>query len=140
VPLPVEAYGEGHREGFRQRFEAAYRQLYGRTIEGVEIEALSWTLTVTAPRSQVREKAAQGLAARTVDGAPVGHQQLFDPATARSVKAAVFLRDGLAVGTTVDGPALITEQQTTTVVPPAWRAHVADQGAIVLTRRESNNE
>jgi N-methylhydantoinase A len=139
VPLPVEAYGEGHREGFRQRFEAAYRQLYGRTIEGVEIEALSWTLTVTAPRRQALEKAAQNRAAHTVDGAPVGHQELFDPATARSVRAAVFLRDDLSVGTTVDGPALITEPQTTTVVPPAWRARVADQGAIVLTRRDTKD-
>ncbi|MGH8035803.1 MAG: hydantoinase/oxoprolinase family protein, partial [Lysobacterales bacterium] len=46
VRLPLEVYGEPHAEVFKQAFEKAYIQLYGRIIDGVDIEALSWTLTI----------------------------------------------------------------------------------------------
>ena len=49
VSLPVEPYRERHGTVFRAAFEAAYTQLYGRVIGGVDIEVLSWTLTITAP-------------------------------------------------------------------------------------------
>jgi N-methylhydantoinase A len=140
VALPAGPYEEGHREVFRQRFETAYRQLYGRTIEGVEVEALSWTLTLTAPRRQSPKPTAAGRDARTGALAPVGQQELFDPASARPVQAAVYLRDALCSGAAIDGPALITEPQTTTVVPPGWQAGIDEQGGIVLTRREAADE
>jgi N-methylhydantoinase A len=139
VPLPVGPYTEEHREIFQQRFEAAYRQLYGRIIEGMEIEALSWTLAMVAPPQDMPEDTVHARAARTGEPAPIGQQELFDPALARPVRAAVYLRENLSAGATIDGPALLTERQTTTVVPPAWRARVDDHGSIVLTRREASD-
>jgi N-methylhydantoinase A len=140
VALPVESYDEGHSDVFRQCFETAYRQLYGRTIEGVEIEALSWTLTMAAPHRQSPKQAAAGREARSSAFEPVGHQELFDPASAQPVQAAVYLRDALSAGVVIDGPALITEPQTTTVVPPGWQAGVDDHDGIVLTRQGVGDE
>jgi len=153
VPLPVEPYGENHRGIFRQLFEAAYRRLYGRIIEGVEIEALSWTLAIAAKKSGRAQKesahllhgeavlAGRETAKRFLNAlSPVGRQGLLDPATGRPVDASVYLRDDLAPGMAVSGPALITEEQTTTVVPLAWRAQVDALGGIVLTRTESADE
>ena len=153
VALPVESYGEGHAETFRRLFEEAYRQLYGRTIDGVEIEALSWTLTIAQEKMEkmgadpfLRGRAAQSPtlhAKRDLPpffSTPIGHHQLFDPATGQSVEARVYLRDDLATATVVEGPALITEEQTTTVVPPAWEACMDDHGGLVLTRKETLDE
>jgi len=152
VPLPLGPYDDSHGEVFRRRFETAYRQLYGRTIEGVAIEALSWTLTITAEKKGTdpflpAEKAADAEQAQAKRGlspssepASIGHQALFDPATCQPVEALVYLRGDLPPGATVSGPALITEEQTTTVVPPAWQGVIDDHGGIVLTRREAADE
>jgi N-methylhydantoinase A len=136
VPLPAEDYGAAHREVFRTAFEAAYRQLYGRTIDGVEIEALSWTLTIAAPRrSELRSRLESPLP-RSSAPARIATQPLFDPATGEPTDAAVYLRSDLGPGHCVPGPALITEDQTTTVVTAAWLATIDAHGSIVLSRRE----
>jgi N-methylhydantoinase A len=144
VPLPVEYYGAQHGEDFRRRFEDAYRQLYGRTIEGVGIEVLSWTLTMAAPR---REGESEPVSPTGGDQGsdslplrPLGVQELFDPVTGRRIEASVYLREELPTGTSIHGPALITEEQTTTVVPAAWQAMVDARGGIVLTRQEHGDE
>jgi N-methylhydantoinase A len=160
VSLPLERYTAEHGEVFRQLFETAYRKLYGRIIEGVEIEALSWTLTIARKKKEKKgsKKGSEPFlpdARRQVERPrpkraltpffppffpTIGKQKLFDPATARAVEAAVYLRDDLPPGAAIDGPALITEEQTTTVVPPAWRARIDDHGGIVLTRQEDADD
>ena len=69
------------------------------------------------------------------DSGELPPQPLFDPAGETVVEARVFLRERLRPGESVAGPALITEAQTTTVVPPAWRATVDERGHLVLERK-----
>lgn len=134
VELPPEVYEEGHAAVFRERFESAYRRLYGRVIEGVEIEVLSWTLTMSSPGSEVNQALEEP---RSQAGLPValGCQTLYDPTTAGQVEAPVYLRSDLQAGNRIDGPALITEEQTTTVVTSNYRAVIDSHLNIMLTRR-----
>jgi len=134
VALPPGPYDERSREVFRQAFEAAYRQLYGRVIEGVEIEALSWTLTIAETSAGSAPRRSELRARKKSAAAPIGTQALFDPATGQATDAPVFRRGDLDTGAVVPGPALVTEDQTTTVVPPGWLARVGEYGEIVLTR------
>ncbi len=46
----------------------------------------------------------------------------------------LFERTALRPGDTVTGPAIIAEDDATTVVDPGWRAAVGDQGHLLLTR------
>ena len=48
--------------------------------------------------------------------------------------APVFVRDDLALGQTVDGPAVLAERNATTVVEPGWRARVTAENHLVLER------
>ena len=137
VALPVEDYGSGHREVFRAAFEAAYRKLYGRTIDGVEVEALSWTLTIAANKANKGSEPFSEEKGSDPLFAPIGTQLLLDPVTGEAADAPVYLRADLFPGSVLDGPALITEEQTTTVVTAAWRAEVDVLGSIVLSRREN---
>ena len=138
VTLPVENYGDDHAAVFLRAFETAYTQLYGRTIDGIDVEVLSWTLTISAPRqSDARE--AQELKKRAAPTAD-GRQSFFDPTTAARVDVPVFLRDQLSPGDCVSGPALITEDQTTTVVTSSYDAAVDGRGYIILTRREASDD
>jgi N-methylhydantoinase A len=137
VPLPVEHYGAEHRETFRASFETSYRQLYGRTIEGVEVEALSWTLTIAKAKKEpdTFSSRPENVSGSLFDPpSPIARQELFDPPLGRRVDAPVYLRSDLASGCRVQGPALITEDQTTTVVTSNYEAFVDSHGSIVLSR------
>ncbi|MDH3612445.1 MAG: hydantoinase/oxoprolinase family protein [Gammaproteobacteria bacterium] len=138
VNLPVEKYDAGHAAVFQQAFEAAYTQLYGRTIDGIDVEALSWTLTISAPAPAAPAAPPAVSASRSPE--PVGRQSCFDPAMAGRTDAHVFLRDQLAPGDRISGPALITEDQTTTVVTSSYDATIDARGYIVLTRRGDDDE
>jgi len=133
VALPNETCGEQHAGIFRDAFESAYTALYGRTIDGIDIEVLSWTLMISAPSDHGTTGVAQADKRPAPD--PVALQSLFDPVTATRVDVPVYLRDELRPGMQVDGPALITEDQTTTVVTSRFDAHVDARANIVMTQR-----
>jgi len=135
VSLPVERYGESHGAVFQEAFEAAYRQLYGRIIEGVEIEVLSWTLTISAPVLEADEPLDNTKPGRTIPE-PIEWQALFDPSKGGPVDTPVYLREQLRPGDGIHGPALITEDQTTTVVTSNYHAVIDARGHIVMTRQE----
>ena len=46
---------------------------------------------------------------------------------------AVYERDTLDIGAVIDGPAVVTEAQTTTVVSTDWRALVDQNGFVVIS-------
>lgn len=116
-------------------FDRVYTALYGQTIPGLDVEVLSWTLTLQtvvpapAPLRDVEQ----------TPGAPEprSRRPVFDPGQAAVLETAIFLRQDLAPGATVAGPCLIAEDQTTTVVPPSFAAGVNALGYLVLTRRPS---
>jgi len=137
VSLPVESYSDQHGDIFHKAFEGAYTQLYGRTIDGVDIEVLSWTLTISAPVPETEGKGPDPFSCQRGDPtpSPVNQQALFDPAQERYVNADVYFREQLQPGDQVSGPALITEDQTTTVVTSNYDAMVDPRGHIVLSRR-----
>jgi N-methylhydantoinase A len=124
---------------FREAFEAAYRQLYGRSIEGVAIEVLSWTLSIAAPAPEPSRPPAEAPAAPGPPE-PEGHQTLWDPACAERLRAPVYRRESLPPGSRISGPALIAEDQTTTVVGAAFEARIDGLRNIVLRRRQENRD
>ncbi len=112
-------------------FAAAYRALYGRTIPGQEVEILSWTLALgTAPPTQEPVPAPQ----RSRQAAPDGGVELFDAALGGMGDAALHQRGQFRPGDSFDGPALIVEDQTTTVVGADFSGVVNAQGHLILER------
>ena len=53
---------------------------------------------------------------------------------AEPVRAPVYSRAGLSPGARLDGPAVVEERETTTVIRPGWTAEVAPDGSIIATR------
>ncbi len=141
-------HGQGHEisvavpdpfcaDTLHEAFEAAYRRHYGRTIPGVDIEVLTWTLElateVEAPAPVSRQPACEA-------GKPETTKALFDCQRTAFVDAAFYRRDKLRPGTCLMGPALIAEVQTTTVVPTGFEASIDSAGAIVMRRHEQGEE
>ena len=131
VNLPVDDYDDRHGDIFRTEFERAYTKLYGQTIAGIDIEALSWTLTIAAPTPDIAD--APACHESSILPEPIASQSLFDPDVTERVRVPVYLRSDLSPGMKVEGPALITEDQTTTVVTAGYHAQINSHGYIVMT-------
>lgn len=124
----------------RAAFEAAYRQRYSFLMDGaaliVEVASVEAIGHSDAPVD------IAPLETRT-SGAPqvVDHVKLY--AGGAWHEAALFARDTLLAGDTIDGPAIVAEKSGTTVVEPGWQARMSAQGNLVLTRvvpREAQRE
>jgi N-methylhydantoinase A len=123
VAVPLD---EPVTDGLRSQFERTYAALYGRTIPGMEIEVLSWTLAVSAgtPERFRSLEASQ----KTAD-AEVGVIAFYDGDLR---DARVIDRLGLGVGDRVSGPCLVAESQTTSVIPAGAIAEVLSDGTLKI--------
>jgi N-methylhydantoinase A len=131
VPLPERRYGDGDNATFAEAFELAYRALYSRTIPGVDIEVVSWVLSVSASVEAATEVPS---VATPYIPEPVGQRALLDTMGER-IEAALYRRGDLRPGARIAGPAIITEDETSTVVSAAFEAVVNGFGYIELRRR-----
>lgn len=129
VSLPADAFGPQGALFLREAFEKAYRQLYGRVIPKLDIELLTWVLSLSEDRPLPArlDTVADGAVAR-----PEKHRQLIDPASGADVDAAIYLRESLQVGARLSGPAMIAERETSTLIPAGFDAYINAAGQIVL--------
>lgn len=133
VPLPSRDLQAGDQAALQAAFDAEYQRLYGRLIPDLEVEVLSWTLSLAAREADAPEPRPEPPAR---DAAPERQCRLFDPASGADRAAAVFRRSALQPGHRGSGPALIVEDQTTTVVSAGFEFRLDAWGSLVLERRE----
>jgi len=132
VPLPNEPFAADAAGELRRRFEATYEQVFGRAIPRLEVEALTWTLSIATDRPLPPPAKP---VARVAAPAPSGHREVFDPVSGLLERAALHERKVLKPGMWFGGPALIVEDGTTTVVPSGFSARINELGQIVLEDR-----
>ena len=137
IDLPAGPYTDLHRDIFTEAFERTYANLYGHRIDGVDIEILSWTLTVSEPS---RQRLRQPKLKPDAPPEPIGKYSVFDAETATRLEVPVYLREQLASNVAINGPALVTEDQTTTVISSSYNASINDLGCIVLTKKQTPGE
>jgi N-methylhydantoinase A len=133
VQLPVPEFAAADQPLLTELFEAAYRRLYSRSIPGVEIEILSWVLTLSAPSEG---ELAKPLPVKADKPKPSGKRRVFDPNAGEFLQVPIFWRPDLKPGMELRGPAVIAEDETSTVVSPLFNARIDRFGYIELFRRE----
>jgi N-methylhydantoinase A len=133
VPLPPRPYRNDDAALLQAAFEEAYRRLYSRVIPGVEVEILSWVMLLAAPVPTETETAASALLPHTPQ--PVRSRPVFDPETGEFVEVAIHERRDLNPGALIGGPAVIVEDETSTVVSRLFDARINRFGYIELSRR-----
>ena len=92
---------------------------------------MSWAVTVATPP---RAAAAEAAASRPREAAPVRHQRVRDSATGALADWPVFDRAALAPGARLAGPAIIAEDETSTLIGAHWHAAVDANGYLHLAR------
>ncbi len=124
IPVPE---GPIDMNAVRNSFDAAYERQYGHSSPENRVEMANIRV------------AALGRLERPAAAPPA--QESARPARERNVifsgqplNTPILDRNGLEVGQTVEGPAIIEESTATTLVPPGWRAAVIDGGHLSMKR------
>ena len=121
IPVDIEqtSFEPSDAAKLKQLFDETYTRFFGRPIEGLEIELVSWAVKASSPVPPV-----QRLDGLDVDETlePAGIRRLFDISTEQWVSAGVHDRSSLKPGKGLQGPAVIVEAETATVVPSGFEA------------------
>ena len=120
-------------EQLRAAFEAEYTRVYGRSLGGLaDIEIASWVVTVTTDAMPDPVTILQMTKTHPVK--TESHREVFDPGTRRTIAHRLYERNELTNGLMIKGPAIIVEQETSTVISPSFNAQLNQFGDIELTR------
>jgi N-methylhydantoinase A len=122
---------------FLALFEDDYARLFGRTVEGAEAEITLWSVNAFTRTAAPQPESAVALASAL---APDGTRKLFDPALGRARDAAIHARNRFQPGDHVSGPAVITEEETTIVLPAVGYAVALADGCIDMRRTPAGRE
>ncbi len=114
----------------KRLFEENYIALFGRAVEGLDVEITVWAVNATTPPQPISPvpAASAGSAARAQ-----GVRDLFDPALGQRVEGQVISRSDLAEGQTIAGPAIIVEDETTIILPSSRSAIRTNDACIDIT-------
>ncbi|WP_126978893.1 hydantoinase/oxoprolinase family protein [Frigidibacter oleivorans] len=118
------------RQTLLDLFEQEYRSHFGRVIPGMEVECLTWKLALSGPRSG--SAATRATPSGSTRPTPRKQQVLVDLQTMKDSTANVYQRTDLRAGEVVTGPAIITEDETNTMIPEGFSAHLTPSGHLVL--------
>jgi len=117
-----------------QRFEHEYANLFGRTVKGLEAEITVWSVNAHTPPAPVvaveplvGTQSAESQSARTI----------FDAGLGRRVEASAHDRAALSAGGEVCGPGVITEEETTIILPSSRMAVALNDGCIDIRLQEA---
>ena len=119
---------------FQRLFEEKYTLLFGRTVEGLDVEITSWSVNAfTTPQAVDPVKpvdAHKKIKTKT-------ERKVFDPAVGESVTAKVVSRSEMTIGASITGPAAIYEDETTIILPTSRYAIAQSDGCIDVIRHGS---
>jgi 5-oxoprolinase (ATP-hydrolysing) len=120
--------GAGSLADMTAAFEDEYSRRFSFLMRDkpVIVEAVSVEVTGLQPRYEDTDDPA-----RPAEIDP-GRVRMFTGGEWAEVD--LFERAALRPGSTVDGPAVITEELATTVVEPGWQAVVTDRGDLLMSR------
>jgi N-methylhydantoinase A len=131
VPLPEGALDPA---ALRAAFDTTYTRVYGRVIPRLEVEAVTWTLSLAEPHELPRQLPMLPDAGAAV---PAGQCRMIETTSGEAVDAALFVRAALPRGASVAGPAVIVEDGTSTIVPSGYIARIDAGDDIVVEEIEA---
>ncbi len=135
VGLPEGPLAADAGETIRAVFDAEYARFYDRPVPGSDVEVLSYAVALATTPVSPPPVAAGGASGLAAEPASRGMQLIRDPVSTEVAQWPVYDRTSLAPGAHISGPAVIAEDETSTLVGAAWDATMQDDGALLLMHR-----
>ncbi|MAG97709.1 MAG: hydantoinase/oxoprolinase family protein [Alphaproteobacteria bacterium] len=135
LEVPLDLAADDPAAALYNDFLFVHERVHGHSIEGpariVNLRSIhrassaELDLSILAPAAESTPVASKAERQIRVDGTP------------GAIAAAVYDRAGLPAGGQITGPAIIEQEDTTTLIPPGWRASVAGGGSLLIERPEA---
>ncbi len=135
-----------------ERFHGLHQQQSGHTLPTHPVEVVALRLkmigtlepvpwaTIAASAEDRPSIATTGVVEAQPGTATVAIQAALDPHSAEMRPARLYERAGLHDGDMIAGPAIVTQLDATTVIPPGWSAKVVPHGHLLLTRQDRDRQ
>jgi N-methylhydantoinase A len=133
LPVLIDIDDPALREQIRTRFHAEHRKIYGFVRETSTLQLVTFRLRAVSPTA--RPRAVNGSTARQ-HASPSGHRTVIFEDLDCPVSCELYERGSLAADQRIDGPAVIEQMDTTTIVPPGFSALAHPSGNLFLYRDE----
>lgn len=132
VPLEGAHFDEQGLAALHARFTQTYRQLYGRSLDHVAVEAISWTVTATTAAPEIAFPAPGEPLART-NG--VAERTLYSLQQQQRIQVPVLTRADIEHGGLRSGPLVVVDPETTTLVDEHFTVSSTREGHLLLERQ-----
>jgi N-methylhydantoinase A len=123
VPIPEGPVDGGTPAALRGAFDRVYAHRYGYADPTAAVELVTVAVTATGAGPEVRLPEHHP-GTRHVTEARKPDRPVYFPETRGYVRCAVYDRARLPVGARLEGPAVVEEAESTTVLPPGTTAEV----------------
>jgi N-methylhydantoinase A len=133
VPLPDRVLGSEDIALIRARYDEEYARFFDRPVPGSDVEIMSYAVIVTTVVAEVAVPARDESLFRT-EAAPIRTQPVRDTTTGIVSPWAIYDRAALVPESTIAGPAIVLEDETSTLIGPGWTATVNWLGYIEMVR------
>ena len=141
IALSEEQAAAPDAETFEALFVEDYSKLFGRAVEGMDIEITVWAVNATTPSVPVERVGEQTEQSRPGTPAKINATRpLFDAASAGFVEAQIVQRSDMNTGQRVAGPAAVVEHETTIIVPASRDAICQEDGCIDVVIKEKTDD
>ena len=129
VPLQLPA-GELTEADIRAAFDSAYEAAFGRLLENIPVRLMNYRIAVVGRRPDMDMTLFAPVDGQTPGACLLGKRQVY--AGGKQMTAPVYERLNLAVGSVIEGPAIMEQSDTTIFVDPGLQATVDQYGNLVI--------
>jgi N-methylhydantoinase A len=135
VPIPDGPVDEAAMVRVLDAFHASHAAEYGHAFPQNPVEVVN--LRVIGRGAMPRLAPGHAATGGSLDRALIRHSATVFRVNGALApySTAIYRRADLAVGHPFQGPAVILQKDTTTVVPPGWQATVHPAGSLILTQK-----
>lgn len=131
VELPGGTVDSEYESQISEAFFAAYKKEYGYVDREAPVEVTDWYLTVSPPDSDDAVPIRLDVPA-SVNARRAGERMAYFPEAGGMVPTQVLNRYSLEPGRRYEGPALVEERESTTVVLPGDQLYISDAGNLII--------
>ena len=129
VPVPAGELDAAALARIRASFDDVYAARYGYANATEPVETVTWKLAAVggAPRVALAKATSEAR-----DGGLKGRRRAWFPETHGWAECAVYDRYALAPGSRLEGPAIVEERESTSVLPPGVVAAVDEYANLLV--------
>ena len=131
VPLPNTTLTSESIGLIRARYDQAYAHFFDRPVPGSDVEIMSYAVTITTLADKLAPTLPVPLFPTRVK--PIRTQTVRDTTTGSASDWEVYDRSALSPGSTLAGPAIVAEDETSTLIGPGWTMIVNRLGYLDIT-------